>query len=288
VEAAAFEYRRAMRETWMQYADTESKDVRIWFLVGTPSSRLLATIVDKVLQEAHAHGDMLLGPHPRFASAASLHGAYPWTVFNVSDSYYTLVEKTVTFMEFAVRTYPNFDFLMIIDNDVYLRLDTLVDVLRAPNMRGRQRFFAGQVWQTQYGRPLRPQRDPDLKNYLPWHLWPLRDLPPLAIGPHYLMSSDCVRFITFNKQHLRGVGTLEDVSVSVWLRGIGVTPEHVLWFNNAKNFGCVEGLVSLSDLSPHALYAIHDNLQAGRDFCDGLKADPSSTTKQNETSLYVM
>ena len=101
------------------------------------------------------------------------------------------------------------------------------------------------------------------------------------------MSSDCVRFITSNKWHLRGVGTLEDVSISVWLRGYGVTPEHVLWFNNAKNFGCVEGLVSLSDLSPHALYAIHNNLQAGRDFCDGLKADPSAT-KQNETSLYEL
>jgi hypothetical protein len=59
-------------------------------------------------------------------------------------------------------------------------------------MKNVQKFFAGQVWQTQYGRPLRPQRDVDLKNYLPWKLWPSRDFPPIAIGPHYLMSSDCV------------------------------------------------------------------------------------------------
>ena len=39
-------------------------------------------------------------------------------------------------------------------------------------MQGVQKFFAGQVWQSQYGRPLRPQRDVDLKNYLPWKLWP--------------------------------------------------------------------------------------------------------------------
>ncbi len=49
-----------------------------------------------------------------------------------------------------------------------------------------------------------------------------RDFPPVAIGPHYLMSSDCVAFLTKNKQVLRGVGTLEDVSISVWLRAYGV------------------------------------------------------------------
>ena len=54
-----------------------------------------------------------------------------------------------------------------------------------------------------------------------------RDFPPVAIGPHYLMSSDCVAFLTKNKQVLCGVGTLEDVSISVWLRAYGV----VRWFS---------------------------------------------------------
>lgn len=292
VEASAFDYRQAIRDTWMRNSYTSLdghehvNDIRVWFMVGVPGSHLSEDIILKVLQEALQYGDMLLGPHPLYESASSFNHAYPWVVFNVSDSYYTLVEKTVTFMEFAIRTYPNFDFLMIVDNDVFLRMDTLADVLRAPDMRGRQRFFAGQVWQSQYGRPLRPQRDANLKNYLPWRLWPLRDLPPLAIGPHYLMSRDCVQFITSNKWHLRGVGTLEDVSISVWLRGYGVTPEHVLWFHNAKNSGCLEGLVSLSDLSPSAIYTLHKNTQNGEKLCEGLSADPSLTTKQNETSLY--
>ena len=74
-----------------------------------------------------------------------------------------------------------------------------------------------------------------------WNLWPSRDFPPVAIGPHYLMSADCVHYLTKNKHRLRGVGTLEDVSISVWLRGYGVVPEHVKWFSNYKNFGCVDG-----------------------------------------------
>ena len=95
---------------------------------------------------------------------------------------------------------------MVVDNDVYVRLDNLTSVLRSTSMSNVQKFFAGQVWQIQYGRPLRPQRDIDLKNYLPWKLWPSRDFPPVAIGPHYLMSRDCVEFLTYNKLSLRGVG----------------------------------------------------------------------------------
>lgn len=53
------------------------------------------------------------------------------------------------------------------------------------------------------------------------------------------------------------MGTLEDVSISVWLRGYGVYPEHVKWFSNAKNFGCIDGVVSLSDLSVEAIEKIH-------------------------------
>ena len=54
---------------------------------------------------------------------------------NVSDSYYTLVQKTVTFMEFAVRTYPEFQYLMVCDDDLYLRVDHLIDVLVAEPQR---------------------------------------------------------------------------------------------------------------------------------------------------------
>ena len=291
VAAKDFAYRSAIRETWMRHR-LAATDTRIWFIVGTPAASTTHALLDELQAEAVAYQDMLLGPHPRLLESRA--GPYPWTVFNVSDSYYTLVQKTVTFMEFALRTYPNFGFLMILDNDVYLRLDMLMEVLRALDMRNRTRFFAGQVWQSQYGRPLRPQRDPDLKNYLPWRLWPLRDLPPLAIGPHYLMSRDCAEFIAMNKETLRGIGTLEDVSVSVWLRGYGVSPEHVRWFNNAKNFGCVEGLVSLSDLSPEAIRKIHSNLADGRPFChgmEGIELDApglgigKAWKKQNESSM---
>ena len=85
------------------------------------------------------------------------------------------------------------------------------------------------------------------------------------------MSVDCAKWISDNKNSLRGVGTLEDVSISVWLRAAGVTPEHVEHFKNAKNSDCVEGLVSYSDLAPYAIGLIHNNLINNRSFCSGFE-----------------
>merc|ERR1712054_39043 len=108
------------------------------------------------------------------------------------------------------------------DDDIFLRVDNLVKALK--DQGERFRFFAGQVWEKHYGRPLRPIRDPESKNYVSWQHWREETLPPIAIGPHYLMSSDCAEFIVSNRYDLRGVGTLEDVSIAVWLYTIGVEP----------------------------------------------------------------
>ena len=40
-----------------------------------------------------------------------------------------------------------------------------------------------------------------------------QELPPFAIGPHYMLSRDLAEYIALNAKVLKGVGTLEDVSV---------------------------------------------------------------------------
>ena len=78
------------------------------------------------------------------------------------------------------------------------------------------------MWADQFGRPIRPQRYPGTKNAISWQTWPLDDLPPFAIGSHYVLSRDCVEFITANKRTLRAVGTLEDVSIALWMLALQV------------------------------------------------------------------
>ena len=63
-------------------------DVRVWFIVGIPNKKISNATLDQVLMEAKTHQDMLIGEHPRWTGSD-----YPWMVFNVYDSYYTLVRE---------------------------------------------------------------------------------------------------------------------------------------------------------------------------------------------------
>lgn len=79
-----------------------------------------------------------------------------------------------------------------------------------------------QVFEDEIGRPIRPRRHPSDRNTLSRDHWPLEVLPRFATGPHYILSRYCVEFIASNRKWLRGVGTLEDVSMAVWMLGLQV------------------------------------------------------------------
>jgi len=73
------------KDTWMKNIE---HDVRVWFIVGIPNKKISNATLDQVLMEAKTHQDMLIGEHPRWTGSD-----YPWMVFNVYDSYYTLVRE---------------------------------------------------------------------------------------------------------------------------------------------------------------------------------------------------
>jgi hypothetical protein len=60
-----------------------------------------------------------------------------------------------------------------------------------------------QVWAEHYGRPLRPQRQPSHRNYLSKEEYPMEELPPFAIGPHYILSRDLAQYVGDNRHVLR-------------------------------------------------------------------------------------
>lgn len=80
-----------------------------------------------------------------------------------------------------------------------------------------------QVAAEEVGHDIRPQRYPAPKNALSKREWPMEVLPRFASGPLYILSRYCVEFIVANKSWLRGVGTLEDVSVGLWLLALQVS-----------------------------------------------------------------
>lgn len=67
-------------------------------------------------------------------------------VLRVRDGYDKLIDKTVGFMETAMGEMPHYEYLVMMDDDVYLRLDRLSEWLdkRVPQA-DEQGFYAGQV-----------------------------------------------------------------------------------------------------------------------------------------------
>lgn len=72
-----------------------------------------------------------------------------------------------------------------------------------------------------------PQREERHRNFLSRAHFPLDQLPPFALGNFYVLSADNARFLADNSHVLRPVGTLEDLSVAVWMMGLQVFPTHM-------------------------------------------------------------
>eukprot|EP00937_MAST-01D_sp_MAST-1D-sp2_P000330 g330.t1 len=301
VKSAArhFVARQAQRETWLSLAAAGTggqgggarksrgglarawppslPHTRYWFVVGSADD---AAVRAALVEEQRAFGDLLLGPQ----------------LYGIQDSYYALPRKTLAFLAHAARHCHSkrrggssgscFGFALMVDDDVFLRLDQLHRALsRAARAETERRkaeagaganivteaewgiephgFYHGQVWATALGRPIRPHRDPDVRNYISEQDFPFDAFPPFATGPHYVLGwAGAADFLVSNRAALAAgaVGTLEDVSVAVWLRAVGVVPQHIPQWASARDEPCSESLVSFADLSPAGVRGLWEDL----------------------------
>ncbi|POM67063.1 Hypothetical protein PHPALM_16993 [Phytophthora palmivora] len=249
-----FSFRQAIRETWAS-PDSVPHDVKVFFVgcVPTLTNELNAgkrqQIQEAIELEKQTYGDLLTDE------------------LRCEDSYDNLPTKVKEFLRFASQTFPHTPFVMIADDDIYLRVDRLADELRKE--RRTQQLYIGQVWDTLLGRSQEPVRERTERYYISKSSYPLHTYPPFAFGPHYILSMDCARFIASNSDRLRGLGAMDDVSVALWLLTKQVHVEHTLAFSNLRIATCTNGLLSLADLSPFGIRSIHANLVTKRDFCFG-------------------
>jgi len=245
--AAAISQRDAMRRTWLSDAPADGSLV-VRFIIGRANDAYVARALERELE---VYNDVLIPPF-----------------LDLEDGYKSLVPKTKAFASYAYTTYPSASYVMLCDDDVLVDVERLLEAMVSGSLPSR-RFYAGQVWAEHFRKPTLPQRSTTHRNYLPEAVYPMSQLPPFAIGPHYLLSMDCAEFIHKNKDDLAGVGTLEDVSVALWLLALQVHPQHSEQFTNARLFGCEAYSVSIADLTSRGIRAIHANRKNGRDACEG-------------------
>ncbi|KAL4118670.1 hypothetical protein PRIC2_010995 [Phytophthora ramorum] len=187
-----FALRQAIRHTWAS-VNALPPDVKVIFVGCAPALTALQSADEQehirkaVDLEKQTYGDLLTD---------ELH---------CEDSYDDLPNKVKEFLRFTTEAFPQTPFVMVADDDIYLRADRLADELRK---EGRsERLYIGQVWDELLGRRQIPVRNTTERYYVSEKSYPLHAYPPFAFGPHYLLSMDCARFIAKNRDRLHGLAS---------------------------------------------------------------------------------
>ncbi|KAG3118214.1 hypothetical protein PI124_g3589 [Phytophthora idaei] len=256
-----FEFRQTIRETWAS-PDALPHNVKVFFVGCGPNLSAIKSIAERertrvaISLEKQTYGDLLTDE------------------LGCEESYDDLPSKVKAFLRFATQTFSQTSFVMMADDNIYLRTNRLVDELRKE----------GRLKRLYIGHHGRSQRGGIGYRSIPEELYPLRTYPPFAFGQHYLLSMDCVRFIVKNSERLRGLGGVDDISVGLWLLTMQVHVENTVAFSSLREGTCQNKLISLADLTPFGIQSAHANCVEKRDLCDGFD---EVTWKKNRTSLDV-
>uniref|UniRef100_A0A4W5M3H7 Hexosyltransferase n=1 Tax=Hucho hucho TaxID=62062 RepID=A0A4W5M3H7_9TELE len=188
--------REAIRSTWGSERQVLGKEVCLFFLLGLPSGEETEQLQEKVLQESKEHQDLLQS--------------------NFLDSYKNLTIKTMVMMEWLSSRCPNASYAMKIDSDMFLNVNTLVNMLllHAP----KQNYQTGLV--AQWGAVL---RDPNSKWYLPTEAFHETVYPPYALGLGYVFTLDLPRKLVEASRHVKAI-YIEDVYLGLCMRHLGFRP----------------------------------------------------------------
>lgn len=249
-----FPFRQAIRETWASKSAL-AQNVQLLFIGCRPDApEVRPVVVQSALDlERQQYGDLLTHE------------------LDCNDGYDHLVRKVTEFLAYVTALESNLQpqYVMIADDDIYLRTPELVNALQYQARSSR--YYAGQVYATQFGIPMLSIRNPLHRNYISEAQYPMDELVPYAVGAHFIMSIDCAQFIARNRKQLRALASLDDVSIAFWLLMLQVHPEHSSAFHSLRNSGCqTDDFLSLADLSPTGIRAIHDNAKNRQNFCHGM------------------
>ncbi|KAF4128301.1 Galactosyltransferase [Phytophthora infestans] len=254
-----FFFRQAIRETWASKSALPT-GVKVIFLGCRPIATVSKDEGDKLTQEAELR---------KWWEAIELekrvYGDLLTDELDCDDSYSRLADKTKQFLRFAATNHPTAKFVMVADDDLYLRLDKVI--ARLQRLDQSKRYYAGHVRAIEDATKQRPIRDPESRNYLSNAQYALNELPPFALGANFFLSMDCVRFVARNHRRLRDLGGMDDISVALWMLSMQVHPKPFNGLNYLNSGTCRDDLVSLSDIHESAIRVIHTNIQERRRIC---------------------
>ncbi|XP_073443689.1 beta-1,3-galactosyltransferase 2-like [Dendrobates tinctorius] len=134
------------------------------------------------------------------------------------DTYYNLTLKTLMGMEWVIKFCPSASYVIKIDNDMFLNVDSLVHQLLNPDLPVRQNYFTGTIVSN-----TGPLRDNGYKWYVPKEVYPNNTYPPYCAGPGYVFSIDMAKKIYDVAQEIRVI-PMEDAFMGICLYELHIPP----------------------------------------------------------------
>ncbi|KAG7380567.1 Beta-1,3-galactosyltransferase 4 [Phytophthora pseudosyringae] len=249
-----FARRQAIRGTWASEAAMPS-NVKVFFAGCTPS-------LDNIVNERD----------PQHLQAAvnlerAVYGDLLTQELKCEDSRLLLAEKVSAFCEWVVAELPQTKFVLLTDDDVYVRVLDLVRDLLTSVQRGK--LYLGELMNEMHPLALTPVRIPSDAYYTSKQSYPLKQFVPYAAGPHILLSMDCVQFIAKNRRRLASLDGHDDTSIALWLLSIQVHVQSTAVLTGIRFLPCKDSALSMADLSPLGIRSIHHNLLHNRTVCHG-------------------
>jgi hypothetical protein len=213
--ATNFAIRQAIRQTWARKAALPA-GVKVFF-VGCRASSTVGSSENATGDDTSAGLERLWGA---IQLEKLVYGDLLTDELDCDDSYADLADKVKAFLHFTATQYPEAQYVMVADDDLYVRMDQVVHTLMTK--ASPSGYYSGQVRAIENAQKERPPRpnEGSFRYVLATTQYPLHELPPFAIGAYFFLSMDCVRFVTKNRERLRDLSGMDDMSLALWLLAV--------------------------------------------------------------------
>jgi len=189
-----------------------------------------------------------------------IHGYEDVQMVDAPDDYSSLTEKTMGIFHFGYKNFSKYDFLVKVDDDTFVRLDRLVNLLSSIKAL---RAYIGH-FHINAPRYLEGYKNNEI--YYPEYV---EYLLPFAGGSGYVLSMDLVEYIVKQDPYLMRFSN-EDVSVGTWLFPVQLIRYHQENFIFRWN-ECPElGILIHSTTTFHMLQLYRNSLLTETCFCDSV------------------
>ena len=264
----SIEKRKTIRETWLQWSSHSLLKVQAKFIIGNCQQTTSVPVtecqsIEKQIEneEQQKYEDILF--------------------VNESDDYAHLVNKIFAFYNWIYENYIQKSgvFVIKIDEDVFIRLDLLLDeivenLFYHKNTTSQEQLsilpfkgvkeYRGFIWENTL-----KNTNKNHKNYEVMDNEVDLIYPRFAAGPCYMLSFDLIAFLVNQKKYLN-FGKNEDTTVGKWLHSLdNIYYVHDTRFQHQPGV-CFEEIIVKHPVSTREQAIIYDNILNNKLLCTSL------------------